>query len=93
MMTDRCQVPGTPRDIRALVRAGKLVRPTCGMAAGFVQTNLVILPRDVAFDFLVFCQRNPKPCPLLEVLDPGCSEPVGMAPGSDLRTDVGKYRV
>jgi uncharacterized protein YcsI (UPF0317 family) len=92
-MTDRCQVPGTPRDIRALVRAGKLVRPTCGMAPGFVQANLVILPRDEAFDFLIFCQRNPKPCPLLEVLDAGCTEPVGMAPGSDLRTDVGKYRV
>ena len=82
-----------PRDVRALARAGKLVRPTCGMAPGFVQANLVILPRDVAFDFLLFCQRNPKPCPLLEVLDPGCTEPVAMAPGADLRTDVARYRV
>jgi uncharacterized protein YcsI (UPF0317 family) len=52
-----------PRDVRALARAGRLMRPTCGMAPGFVQANLVILPRDVAFDFLVFCQRNPKSCP------------------------------
>jgi uncharacterized protein YcsI (UPF0317 family) len=51
------------------------------------------LPRDVAFDFLLFCQRNPKPCPLLEVVESGSPEPRQFAPGADLRVDVGKYRV
>jgi uncharacterized protein YcsI (UPF0317 family) len=54
---------------------------------------MVILPKEQAFDFLVFCQRNPKPCPLLEVTEPGDPEPKTLAPGADLRTDVPRYRV
>ena len=64
-----------------------------GLAPGHVQANLVILPKGQAYDFLVLCQRNPKPCPLIEVTDPGNPEPVGVAPGADLRTDVPKYRI
>jgi uncharacterized protein YcsI (UPF0317 family) len=58
-----------------------------------VQANLAILPRELAFDFLLFCQRNPKPCPLLEVLEPGQFEPKQMAPGADMRTDIPGYRI
>jgi uncharacterized protein YcsI (UPF0317 family) len=60
---------------------------------GFVQANLVLLPRDWAFDFLLFCQRNPKPCPLLDVTEPGDPEPKRVAPGADLRTDLPAYRL
>ena len=60
---------------------------------GYVQANLVVVPRELAFDFLLFCQRNPKPCPLLDVTDPGSVEPAHVAPGADLRTDVPGYRV
>jgi uncharacterized protein YcsI (UPF0317 family) len=60
---------------------------------GHVQANLVVVPRDLAFDFLLFCQRNPKPCPLLDVTEPGSAEPRQVAPGSDVRTDVPRYRV
>jgi uncharacterized protein YcsI (UPF0317 family) len=63
------------------------------MAPGHVQANLAILPRDLAFDFLLFCQRNPRPCPLLEVVEAGEVEPTQFAPGADLRTDVPLYRV
>jgi uncharacterized protein YcsI (UPF0317 family) len=63
------------------------------MAPGFVQANLVVLPRELAFDFLLFTQRNPKPCPLLEVVEAGSAEPRLMAPGADLRTDLPRYRV
>jgi uncharacterized protein YcsI (UPF0317 family) len=63
------------------------------MAMGHVQANLVVVPRDLAFDFLLFCHRNPKPCPLLDVTEPGCPEPRLTAPGSDLRTDLPRYRV
>jgi len=52
-----------------------------------------VLPQAQAYDFLVFCQRNPKPCPLIEVTDPGNPEPAGVAPGADLRTDVPRYRI
>ena len=80
-------------DVRRLTRAGELTSPTPGLALGYVQTNLVVVPRDLAFDFLLFCQRNPKPCPLLDVTEPGSPEPRLVAPGADLRTDVPRYHV
>jgi uncharacterized protein YcsI (UPF0317 family) len=80
-------------DVRAAARRGDLTGPTAGLAAGFTQANLVVLPRDDAFDFLRFCVRNPRPCPVLEVTDPGSTEPAQTAPGADLRTDLPRYRV
>src|SRR5207245_8082583 len=64
-----------------------------GLALGYVQANLVVVPRELAFDFLLFCQRNPKPCPLLDVTECGSAEPAAVAPGADLRTDVPCYRI
>jgi uncharacterized protein YcsI (UPF0317 family) len=77
---------------RRAIRSGEWDRPTAGVASAYAQANLVALPREHAFDFLCFCQRNPRPCPLLEVLDPGRVEPRS-APGADLRTDLPRYRV
>jgi len=85
--------PRHPREIRQDIRRGKLTGITAGLGQNFVQANLAVLPRDSAYDFLLFCQRNPRPCPLLEVTDVGSAEPVGVAPGADLRTDIPKYRV
>jgi uncharacterized protein YcsI (UPF0317 family) len=82
-----------PREVRQQIREGKWRQPTAGLAPGFVQANLVVLPRDLAFDFLLFAQRNPKPCPVIEVTDVGSSEPKLSAPGADLRTDVPRYCV
>ncbi|MFB0505858.1 MAG: D-glutamate cyclase family protein, partial [Thermodesulfobacteriota bacterium] len=82
-----------PREIRALIRKGKWDKVTAGLALGNAQANLVILPERYAFDFLLFCQRNPKPCPLLEVLEKGVFEPREMAPGADIRTDLPRYRI
>ncbi len=83
----------TGAEVRAACRRGELASPTPGLALGFVQANLVVLPREWAFDFLLFCQRNPKPCPLLDVTEPGDPEPKFVAPGADLRTDLPAYRV
>lgn len=83
----------TGREIRQLCREGRWTRPTAGLALGYVQANLVIVPRDWSFEFLLFCQRNPRPCPVLEVSDPGCPEPKCCAPGADLRTDLPRYCV
>ncbi len=79
--------------VRMACRTGQLQGPTPGLASGFVQANLVLLPQDWAFDFLLFCQRNPKPCPLLDVTEPGDPEPRSIAPDADLRTDLPAYRV
>lgn len=86
---DRSPAARTRRDCRE----GALRSPTAGLAMGFVQTNLVILPKADAFDFLLFCQRNPRPCPLLEVTEPGDPEPKRLARNADLRFDLPLYRV
>ena len=83
----------SPKDVRKQIRQGKLIRSTCGLAPGFTQANLVVLPKEYAFDFLLFCQRNPKPCPTLEVLEAGQYEPALTAPMADIRTDISLYRV
>jgi uncharacterized protein YcsI (UPF0317 family) len=57
-----------------------------------VQANLMVVPGEAAFEFLLFCQRNPKPCPVVEVVEAGSFEPAS-APGADLRRDVPRYRV
>jgi uncharacterized protein YcsI (UPF0317 family) len=79
--------------VRLAARREELAGQTSGLAPGFAQANLVILPRELASDFLLFCQRNPRPCPLLGVTDAGNPEPVQLAPGADLRTDLPRYRV
>lgn len=82
-----------PRELRSLIRRGEYVGPTAGLAPGFVQANVVIIPHQAADDFETFCRLNPKPCPLLERTTPGKYEPVRSASGADLRTDVPRYRV
>ncbi|MBI1904860.1 MAG: putative hydro-lyase [Rhodocyclales bacterium] len=82
----------TPRALRALCRSGEFSGPTSGYADNHVQANMMIVPREYAFDLLLFCQRNPKPCPLVEVLDAGQTEP-RCAPGADIRTDLPGYRI
>ncbi len=90
-MKDLTRVSGP--EVRQQARSGQLSGPTPGLALSYVQANLVVVPRDLAFDFLLFCQRNPKPCPLLDVTEPGSAEPRLIAPGADVRTDVPRYRV
>ncbi|MFQ3591679.1 MAG: putative hydro-lyase [Gemmataceae bacterium] len=80
-------------DVRLMCRAGTYTNPTPGLAPGFVQANLVCVPREIAFDFLLFCRRNPRPCPLLDVTDPGDPVPRLAAPEGDVRTDCPRYRV
>jgi len=70
----------------------RLETPTAAWAPGYAQANLVVLPRESAFDFMLFAQRNPKACPVLDVTEPG--DPVTcLAPGADLRTDLPAYRI
>jgi uncharacterized protein YcsI (UPF0317 family) len=82
-----------PEGVRLAARAGALDGPTSGHAYGYVQGNLMILPEDVAGDFLRFCQLNPKPCPIIGMSEPGnpCIPALGL--DLDIRTDVPRYRV
>lgn len=83
----------TPRQIRELCRIGSFDEPTAGVAPGHAQANLVVLPSAWATGFQRFCELNSRPCPLLEVTEPGRYEPVKCAPGADVRTDLPRYRV
>lgn len=80
-----------PAAAREAFRAG-LVEPTSGWSRGYAQANVLAIPREYAFDFLLFAQRNPKPCPILGVLEAG--ETTGpLLAGGDIRTDVPQYTV
>ena len=78
-----------PAEVRMLIRSGAVVQPT----SGYAQANLVILPKELAYDFLLFCQRNPRSCPLLEVTDVGSRSLRYLAKDADIATDIPKYRV
>lgn len=88
-----CDTPHPAREARLKMRRGEWTGPTKHTLPGYVKCNLVVLPQADAYDFLLYCQRNPKPCPLIEVTDPGDPEPRMSAPGADLRTDLPKYAV
>ena len=78
---------------RAAIRSGEWTSHTSGLAEGHVQGNVVILPELLANDFLRYCQRNPKPCPLLAVSEPGEVLLSSLGADIDIRTDVPRYRV
>jgi len=81
------------KQAREEIRAEKWTGITPGLAYGYTQANLVVLPAKYAMDFLIFCQRNPKPCPILDICEAGKFTPNLIAPTADIRTDIPKYRV
>ena len=83
----------SPKEVRELIREQKITSPTAGMCAGYAQGNLVVLPRDLAYDFLLFTQRNPKSCPILEVSDTGSRYFHTIAENADIARDIPKYRI
>ncbi len=82
-----------PREVRLAIRGGRHRSHTAGLAPGYVQGNVCILPREHAEDFRAFCERNPKPCPLLAVSAPGDPRLPTLGEDLDIRTDVPRYRV
>ncbi|QDU79614.1 hypothetical protein Pla110_13250 [Polystyrenella longa] len=83
----------TGQEVREACRRGELDSHTAGMAPGYVQANLVMLPQEYADDFEQFCHKNSKACPLLHVTEPGSYSPSTLAVGSDLRYDLPRYRI
>lgn len=83
----------TAAEARRLIRAGAHDGHTAGMAPDYVQGNLVVLPAAMAADFASYCQRNPKPCPLLAASEPGDPRLPTLGDDLDIRTDVPRYRV
>ena len=82
-----------PKKLRMACRSGEYDGPTSGHAYGYVQANMVILAKKDADEFREFCYLNPKPCPILEVLEEGDPEPKSCAPNADIRSDLSRYRV
>jgi uncharacterized protein YcsI (UPF0317 family) len=95
-MPDDVPPPLPPADglaVRLAARAGRLTTHTSSLAPGFVQGNLAILPATLADDFLRFCQRNPKPCPVIGMSEPGSPFVPELGRDLDLRTDLPRYRI
>lgn len=86
-------LPLTASEIRQVIALGDYQGNTSGLAPGLVQTNLVILPKEHANDFLRFCQLNPKPCPLIATSEPGQALLTEVGEGIDIRQHVPQYRV
>ena len=82
-----------PYEVRKLIRDKKITGQTSGMCLGYAQANLAILPKELAYDFLLFTQRNPKPCPILEVSDVGDPYLKKIAKDCNIATDIPKYRI
>ena len=80
----------SPAQVRALIRAGEITAPTAGMARGYAQANLIILPGDYAKDFREFARINPAPCPVLEVMS-GSPLTSLMAPEGDITRDINEF--
>ena len=83
----------SPEAVRELIRKEEITGPTAGMCAGYAQANLVVLPEKLAYDFLLFAQRNPKSCPLLEVSDKGSRTLRYIGRNVDIARDIPKYRI
>ncbi|GAI18747.1 unnamed protein product, partial [marine sediment metagenome] len=83
----------SPKEFRGIVRRGEWGERSEGACRNYVVSNLAIVPKDYAFEFLLFCNRNPRPCPVIDVTEPGDPHPKLVAPEADLRTDLPKYRV
>jgi len=92
-VSEKAMRHATGLDVRLAARSGALDAPTSGLAPGFVQGNLAILPHEYAEDFLRFCQANPKPCPLLGVSEAGDPAIPALGTDLDIRTDISRYRV
>ncbi len=90
---DREAMLQVARELRGEIRAGRWLDRTTGMARGMVQGNLVVLPSEYAADFQKFCERNPKPCPLIGMTKPGDPGVPVLGDDIDLRTDLSCYRV
>ena len=80
-----------PQQVRALIRNQTITFPTAGMAAGYAQANLVILPGQWAADFEEFCRLNPFPCPVLEIIRGEQPLTHAMGEGGNICTDVPEY--
>eukprot|EP01042_Synura_sphagnicola_P020047 gene20047-25425_t len=92
-MTERSSPATALAEVRRQIRSGAYRGQTGTLARGFVQANIVILPAAHAADFLAFCQRNPKPCPLLAMGRPGDPTLPSLGEDIDMRSDVPAYRV
>ena len=76
-----------------MIRSQGYTGYTAAIAPGYVQANVCILPRAWAEDFLLYCQRNPKPCPLIARSNAGDPCLPMLAQDLDIRTDIPRYHV
>jgi len=82
-----------PAGGRQIIREGKYIGVMGNWCMGYAKVNPAVLPKSLAYNFLLFCVRNPKPCPVLDVTEVGSPEPRRIAPGADIRYDIPEYKI
>jgi uncharacterized protein YcsI (UPF0317 family) len=92
MATDAEIISMKPADFWKMVRKGQWQKPTIMPCQDYLRAGLCIIPREYALEFLTFCQRNPQPLPVIDILEAGDPHPF-ISPGADIRTDLPKYDV
>ena len=92
-LVETLQTANASETVRRQARSRQLAGQTAGRAPGFLQGNIVILPKKYACDFLIYCRNNPKPCPIIGVAGPGSASIPTLGNDLDIRTDIPKYRV
>lgn len=83
----------TPKEYRSIVRRGEWTGSSLGVCRGYAVADMAIVPKEYAFEFFLFCHRNPRVSPLLDVTEAGSPRPLSVAPDADLRTDLPRYQV
>lgn len=84
----------TPAQVRDQIRSGHWGKNTSGLASGYVQGNIVILPKAWADDFLKFATLNPKACPIVGMSEnPGDFLLPNVGENVDIRSDVSSYKI
>jgi uncharacterized protein YcsI (UPF0317 family) len=92
MKTEKELAAMNPKEFWKMVRRGEWRLPTIQPCEGYLKAGLCIIPKEYAADFLTFCHRNPRPCPIIDITDVGSPHPP-ISPEADLRTDLPKYNI
>lgn len=82
-----------PQEYRSMVRTGEWTSATHGVCSGYAMADMVIIPKEYAYNYLVFCQQNPRALSIVDITEAGSPYPTRLAPDADLRTDLPRYIV
>jgi uncharacterized protein YcsI (UPF0317 family) len=92
IVTNNTRDEGTDlSQLREQIRSNEFTGNTSGLMPGLVQGNVVILPANMAEEFMAFCRLNPIPCPIIGFSKAGDPSLPSLGGDIDIRVDVPEY--